>query len=85
MLFDYNYLGSSQIKVLGDSAEISFSPDVSRDEPVSFRGQLKPEHAVRFREAISALHDVVINDQRFIPIDRTEYLAWRARKDQEQL
>ncbi|MEN1678433.1 MAG: SWIM zinc finger family protein [Planctomycetota bacterium] len=32
---------------------------------------------LRFREAISALHDVVINDLRFKPRNREEYQAWR--------
>ena len=31
---------------------------------VSFSGEFHPQHVVRFREAMSALHDVVVNDQR---------------------
>ena len=85
MLFDYNYFGSSSIKTTGDLASISFSPDVSRSAPVSFRGELKPEHAVRFREAISTLHDVVINDQRWVAKDRPEYKEWRKMQDEKEM
>ena len=35
-----------------------------------------------FREGISALHDVVISDQRFKPRDKRAYLAWRAEQDE---
>lgn len=85
MLFDYKYLGNSTVTTTGILSDISFVPDSSRSEAVSFKGELIPEHSIRFREAISALHDVVINDQRFVPKDRSEYLAWRRAKDQEQL
>ena len=85
MLFDYKYLGNSTVTTTGSLSDISFVPDASRSEAVSFKGELIPEHAVRFREAISALHDVVINDQRFVPKDRSAYLAWRKAEDEKQL
>lgn len=85
MLFDYRYLGNSTVTDSGGHSSMSFVPDASRSKEVSFAGEFRPEHVVRFREAMSALHDVVVNDQRFVPKDRSEYLAWRAAKDQELL
>ena len=37
-------------------------------------------HPLRFREAISALHDVVINDLRFKPRDKTAYEEWNKQQ-----
>ena len=37
-----------------------------------------------FREAISALHDVVVSDLRYKPKDRTEYKEWRAQQDEDR-
>ena len=47
---------------------------------VSFAGEFRPEHVVRFREAMSALHDVVVNDQRFVPKDRVNIWLGVQRK-----
>ena len=40
---------------------------------------LKP---LRFREAVSALHDVVISDLRFKKKDKTAYLEWKKNEEQ---
>jgi hypothetical protein len=53
---------------------IALAPNLSR-EKVSFLGTLR--HAVRFREAVSALHDIVISDVRYKPKDKTAYQAYR--------
>ena len=78
MEFNYAYRGNTAIADQADKTQMSFSPDTKR-EPTFFRGELKK--AVGFREAISALHDVVVSDLRFKPKDRSEYLAWRAKQD----
>jgi hypothetical protein len=57
---------------------MQFSPDLNR-APTFFRGQLA--QGVAFREAISALHDVVVSDLRYKPKDRSEYLAWVERQE----
>lgn len=85
MSFDYKYLGSSSVTTTGAASDILFVPDASRSKAVSFKGVLQPEHAVRFREAISALHDVVINDQRFEPKDRSSYMEWRRAEEAKTL
>lgn len=79
MEFNYSYAGHSSVSNKGESTEVSFSPDLSR-EPTFFRGQLRK--SLPFREAISALHDVVISDLRWKPKDRSEYLAWRESQDE---
>lgn len=60
---------------------ISLSPNLRRDR-VSFAGTLLAP--LRFREAISALHDVVVNDLRYQPRDRTAYQAWRENVQKQE-
>lgn len=57
---------------------MSFSPDLSRD-PTYFRGELSQK--IPFREAISALHDVVVADARYKPRDKAEYMRWLAQQE----
>jgi hypothetical protein len=80
--FKYRYLGKSTASSTSRSTELSFTPDSLRP-PTYFIGQL--HQRLPFREAISALHDVVISDYRFKPKDQTEYKAWLARHEQQLL
>jgi hypothetical protein len=80
--FKYRYLGKSTAASDSRSTELSFSPDSLRP-PTYFVGQL--HQRIGFREAISALHDVVISDARFKPRDKTEYLAWLKQNEQAML
>src|SRR3954468_20168365 len=77
MEFDYRYPGASQVSESAAGMALSFAPDLLRP-PTFFRGAVKDTLA--FREAMSALHDVVVSDLRFQPKDRTKYLAWRAQQ-----
>jgi hypothetical protein len=70
MNLSFAYLGRS---ALTDGA-LSFAPNLTR-EPVAFDAALR--EPLRFREAISALHDVVISDHRFKPRDKSAYEAWK--------
>jgi hypothetical protein len=79
MLFDYAYKGSSSVASLSDTTRMSFAPDVKR-EPTYFVAELRQK--IEFREAISALHDVVVSDLRFKPKDKTAYKEWAARREQ---
>lgn len=80
MEFNYSYKGSSSVDNANSSqTNMSFVPDASR-EPTYFIGELSKN--VEFREAISALHDVVISDLRFKPKDKEEYKAWAAQQEQ---
>ncbi len=82
MEFNYRYSGSSSAHGSGDRTSMQFAPDTLR-EPTFFGGEL--ERAVPFREAISALHDVVVSDLRFQPKDKSGYKAWREARDREDM
>jgi tetratricopeptide (TPR) repeat protein len=77
MLFEHRYAGSSAVHQDENATGMSFAPDTLR-EPTYFRGRIAKQ--VEFREAISALHDVVTSDLRFIPKDRTAYMQWREQQ-----
>lgn len=79
MEFSYSYKGSTEVSERGGSTQMSFSPDTKRP-PTFFVGELRQN--VVFREAISALHDVVVSDMRFKPKDKTAYKEWRAKQDE---
>lgn len=80
MKFNYKYGSSSEVGNTASSTKVSFAPDVLR-EPTYFVGTL--DKKIPFREAISALHDVVVADFNFQPKDNTEYLEWL--KNQEKI
>jgi hypothetical protein len=69
MEFNYSYKGNSGVSESGGNTQMSFSPDTKRP-PTYFIGELRQN--VAFREAISALHDVVVSDMRFQPKDKTD-------------
>ena len=79
MLFNYKYSGSSAVNSSANKTGMNFSPDALR-EPTFFRGTLRKN--IPFREAISALHYVVVSDLRFKPKDREEYKAWALKQEQ---
>jgi len=58
---------------------MSFAPDTKR-EPTYFVAELRQK--IEFREAISALHNVVVSDLRFKPKDKTAYKEWAAQREQ---
>ncbi len=78
MQFDYSYRRASSVTNTGSETAMSFSPDLTRD-PTFFRGQLSSK--IPFREAISALHDVVVADARYKPRDRAQYMAWLEQQE----
>lgn len=79
MLFDYSYSGSSSVSSSSSETQVSFAPDTKR-EPTFFVAELRQK--IEFREAISALHDVVVSDLRFKPKDKTAYKEWAAQREQ---
>ena len=78
MQFNYKYGGSSTVTSNAKSTGLSFAPDTLR-EPTFFVGKLGRH--IPFREAISALHDVVVSDLRFKPQDKTAYKEWAAEQE----
>jgi len=78
MLFNYRFAGNSTVTSTSHMTGLSFAPDTLR-ESAWFVGKLHKK--LSFREAISALHDVVISDLRFKPKDKTEYKEWVAQNE----
>ncbi|MEZ6046410.1 MAG: SWIM zinc finger family protein [Planctomycetaceae bacterium] len=77
MEFNYAYQSSTVVESSGAQTSMSFAPDTLR-EPTFFRGELKQK--LNFREAISALHDVVVSDLRWKPKDKTAYKEWAEKQ-----
>jgi hypothetical protein len=75
------YKQRSQIRRDTAGMAVSLSPNLRRDR-VAFAGSLK--QPLRFREAISALHDVVICDLKYQPKDHTAYQAYLALQRQRE-
>jgi hypothetical protein len=78
MLFKYKFAGNSTVTSTSQKTGLSFAPDTLR-ESAWFIGKLHKKLA--FREAISALHDVVVSDLRFKPKDKTAYKEWVAQNE----
>lgn len=70
----FAYRGRSAVTQTNVGLAVALAPNLRRDR-VSFVGTLR--HPLRFREAMSALHDVVISDLRFKPKDKTAYEQWK--------
>lgn len=78
MNVEVSYLGRSQLRQSSDGQRIlELAPNLSRDK-VAFDAMLK--EPIRFREAISTLHDVVINDLTFKPRDKSAYEEWKKQQ-----
>ena len=72
------YQGASQVVPDGADTRLSLISDALRAD-VRVRGRAREPLALR--EALSTLHDVVSSDFRYVPKDRTAYLAYmRMRK-----
>jgi hypothetical protein len=78
MEFNYSYKGATAVENHPYRTNMAFVPDASR-EPTYFSGEL--DARIPFREAISALHDVVVSDMRFKPKDKTAYKEWAEKQD----
>lgn len=80
MKVELSYLGRSSVSSAADGLHVSFAPNLARGK-VFFDGQV--ENPIRYREAMSALHDVVVSDLRFKKRSGSEaYKQWLA--DQKQ-
>ena len=78
MRFDFAYHGNTTVESGATETRMSFAPDVKR-APTYFSGELR--QSLLFREAISALHAVVVGDLRFKPKDKTAYKEWIAQQE----
>lgn len=81
MNFQLAYLGRSAIQQSPQGLAVSLAPNLRRDR-VGFFGTLR--QPLRFREAVSALHDIVVSDLRYQPKDRSAYQAFLAEQQQRE-
>jgi hypothetical protein len=72
---DFRYRGKSGVVETAGGAAMTFEPNLSRAK-VFFDAELADP--LRFREAMSALHAVVVGDLRARPKDRSAHKAWLA-------
>ncbi len=86
MQFRYKYYGSTTVDDTAASQSFHFAPDTLRP-PTAFDGLLRSaSHAhLAFREAMSALHAVVVSDQRYRGRDKSVYRQWLAENEQSLL
>ena len=75
------YLGRSAIWTGPTGVAVSLEPNL-RGDRVSYVGTLR--QPLRFREAISALHDVVVSDLRFHPKDHSDFKDYLARMKERE-
>src|SRR4051812_45267776 len=71
------YRGRSAVTWSPAGLALSLAPNLRRDR-VSFEGMLRDP--LRFREAVGALHEVVVMAPRYQPRDRSVYEAYRAEQ-----
>ncbi len=75
------YLGRSVIQQSPLGLAVSLAPNLRRDR-VGFNGTLR--QPLRFREAVSALHEIVVSDLRYQPKDRSAYQAYLAEQRERE-
>src|SRR5947209_20456785 len=77
------YEDASRLVTSGGTAQLALFSNVYRD-PVRLDGVIKD--ALRFREAMATLYAVVGSDYRYVPKDRTAYLAYlRVKRESASL
>ncbi len=81
MIVDLAYRGRSAITTSTAGLAVTLAPNLRRDR-VSFEGVLRDP--LRFREAIGALHDVVVSDLRYKPRDRSAFEAYKAEQQRRE-
>ncbi|MFO0555727.1 MAG: SWIM zinc finger family protein [Polyangiaceae bacterium] len=76
-----SYPSRSDVLTTESGATVALAPNLAR-ERVSFDGEV--DDPLRFREAMSALHEVVVGDLRYKPRDKSAYVAFKAREQAER-
>lgn len=82
MRFQYRYYGESAVSSSASATQMRFAPDTLRP-PTHFVAELNRH--IPFREVISALHDVVVADQRYQAPDKSAYKTWLAEHEEAML
>lgn len=74
MKVKYEYASPSMCLNKGNETVLGLSPDLSRNEKVSFLGKLK--HPLIFRDAMLMLREIVISDMSQKKKERVEFFEW---------
>lgn len=74
MKVNYQYASPSACINQGNETILGLSPDLSREESVSFVGRLK--NPLIFRDAMLMLREIVVSDTRQKKKERVEFFAW---------
>ncbi len=74
MKVGYKYASPSRCTQVNNQTTLGLSPDLSRDEKVSFCGKLN--HPLLFRDAMLMLREIVISDAGKKQKERTDYFTW---------
>lgn len=82
MIVDARYAGESGVEQGLASGRVGFATNQLR-EATFFKGELR--RPLVFRDAMAALHHVVISDYRYQPKDRLAFKAWLAEQDRKFL
>ncbi len=72
--FDLAYRGQSGFEEAEDGGRVNLFTNANRGD-VGFKGRVKDP--LRMREVLSTLYEVVKSDFRYVPRDRSAYLAWK--------
>jgi hypothetical protein len=83
MQLDLHYLGRSAVREEAGGLSVRLSPNLARPK-VFFDAELA--RPLRFREAMSALHDIVVGDLRFTKRgDKAAYAAWKEEQAKREI
>ena len=82
MRFEYRYYGESAVSSSASATQMHFAPDTLRP-PTHFVAEVNKH--IPFREAMSALHQVVVADERYQAPDKSVYKAWLAQNEEAML
>ena len=76
-----SYRSRSRVLDRGGNRLVAMQPNLAREEVALVASLRQP---LRFREAISALHDVVVSDLRYKKRDKSAYEAFRAERERQE-
>lgn len=74
MKVNYQYASPSACMQQGEQTVLGLSPDLSREEKVSFSGRLK--NPLVFRDAMLMLRQIVVSDMSEKKKERVEFFTW---------
>lgn len=74
MKVNYRYASPSMCVSQGEDTVLGLSPDLSREEKVSFLGKLK--NPLIFRDAMLMLREIVVSDMSNKKKERVEFFEW---------